>query len=339
MVGLNTNHQRMEGLRMKLIDAFSHDFILQLAGIALLCLLSGCSKAGDEKAVGSAKAFTLKDWLCTITPSQCHPTELQKLFKAPPDAMYETTLGGKQLRIPMGFVDPIELIPKDGDLRLKKLYLTAFDKDMVPRSRENITEFIRNGAHPGLVRFNVIAGDRGRLVTPPTVEAFVQKEKARRIQDFEAVKRYPDKHGLEHWGNDYERARWVKPCELPGEMQQCGMRSQNDFYMPLKANGFQSYMECESWLALKASSAEKELTMTQQQRDFYFESGQYAKERAASPWRMSIDPHCRHHMHHAGLPGGVVLHYHLALLPHWKQIEERTRAILDAALSAQSVAR
>jgi len=88
--------------------------LLQLACLTCLNLLSGCSKADTDKDTGSAKSFTLKDWICTITPSECHPTELQKLFTAPPDAMYETTLGGKQLRIPMGFVHPLQMSAKDG---------------------------------------------------------------------------------------------------------------------------------------------------------------------------------------------------------------------------------
>ena len=206
---------------------------------------------------------------------------------------------------------------------------------MQPRNRDNISEFIRNGPHPGLVRFNVMAGDKTRHYSPDVARAEGQKEKARRIQDFEAVKRYPDKHELEHWGNDYQRARWVKPCELPGEMQQCGMRSQEDFYTPLKANGYHSHMSCHSWLFLKSTTAEKALAMTQTERDAYYASGQAARDREQSLWRMNTEPHCSHYMHHAGLPGGVILNYHLALLPHWKQIEDRTRAILDAALAVQ----
>lgn len=161
---------------------------------------------------------------------------------APPDARYETTLSGKRLRIPMGFVDPIELIAKDGDQKSKKLYLNAFNKSMELCSEENITEFIRNGAHSGLVRFNVVSSDGNRHYTIEAAQAERQKEKTQRIQNFEAVQRYPDKHGVEHWSNAYERARWGKPCEIPGEMQQCGMRSQDDFYIPTKANSFQSRM-------------------------------------------------------------------------------------------------
>jgi hypothetical protein len=317
----------------ELSSQFFASIFLIFLFVAPLCLLCGCSKDGDEQAQAFAMDFTLKDWLCTITPRECHRPVLEKLFTAPPDAMYKATRWGTKLQIPMGYIDPVTVVFPVAD----KLYFNAFGQDMAPRGKENISEFIRNGPHPGLIEFNVSKGDPSRSFTPQMAVIQARTEEEHHIQFSEAAKRYPDIYGLKHWGNDYERARWAKPCERAGEMEQCGMVNQEDMYIPLKANGFQSYMKCGSWLALKASSAEKELAMTQKQRDIYFESGQYAREREASPWRMSIDPHCRHHMHYARLPGAVVLTYHLALLPHWKQIEDRTRAILDAALDGQSL--
>ena len=92
---------------------FFHRFLLIL--VTPLCLLCGCSKAGDEQAQGIAVDFTLKDWLCTITPSECHQPVLEKLFTAPPDAMYQATQWGTKLQIPMGYIDPVTVIFPDAD--------------------------------------------------------------------------------------------------------------------------------------------------------------------------------------------------------------------------------
>lgn len=249
----------IEKFRMNCRVDFLHRFFLIFLFVTPLCVLCGCSKAGDEQVQGVVKNFSLKDWLCTITPSECHRPVLENLFTAPPDAMYQTTRWGTKLQIPMGYIDPITVMFPDAD----KLYFNAFGQDMAPRGIENISEFIRNGPHPGLIEFNVSIGDPSRRFTPQMAVIEAKTEKERHIQGSEAAKRYPDIYGLEHWGNDYARARWAKPCERAGEMQQCGTVNQDDMYIPLKANGFQSYMKCGSWLALKASSAEKELAMTQ----------------------------------------------------------------------------
>lgn len=298
------------------------------AAAALMC---GCGKADEGKRPGSAEQFGLKDYLCTITPIECHRNELQKLFLAPPDAIYKATLGGKALHISMGYVDPIEAT-SGGELRDQKIFLNALGPDMQPRSVENIQEFIRSGPRPALVRFNVMSV---RAAEPSQWwRSSVDESVKDHIQQLTAAKRYPDKYGLQHWGVDYSRARWAKPCEFKGEMQQCGMESQRDLYVPLYAQGAARYMKCDSWLYLKTNSVDKELAMSLEEREAYYKSDDYKKPR----WGMDTNPVCYHYFYHGQLNATVRLLYHLSLLPHWEQMEDRTRALLSAALQTASTA-
>lgn len=300
----------------------------QIALAAVALIICGCGKTEEAMGPGSAEQFSLKDYLCTITPAECHRKEVQRLFLAPPDAIYETTLGGKALRIPMGYVHPIQAA-SSGELRDQKIFLNALGPEMQPRSIENIREFIRNGRRPALVRFNVMSV---KSVEPTHWwKSTVEKSVKEHIERLTAAKRYPDKHGLQHWGVDYSRARFAKPCEFKGEMQQCGMERQEDLYVPLDARSAASYMLCASWLYLKTNSADKELAMSSEEREAYYRSDAYKKK---TGWYMNTDPHCNHYFYHVQLNATIRLTYHLSLLPHWKQIEDRTRVLLDAALQA-----
>ncbi|GAA4358479.1 hypothetical protein GCM10023165_53400 [Variovorax defluvii] len=294
--------------------------------------LCGCGKADEDKRPGSAEQFSLKDYLCTITPAECHRKALQSLYLAPPDAIYETTLGGKAFHIPMGYIGEIQVM-SSGELRDQELFLNALGPEMQPRSTENIREFIRNGQRPALVRFNVMSVKSvGSL---PWWEGTVDEAVKDHIERLTARKRYPDKYGLQHWGVDYARARFAKPCEFEGEMQQCGMERQDDLYVPIDVHGGARYMKCASWLYLKTNSVDKELAMSLEEREVYYQSDEYKKR---GGWHMNINPHCNHYFYHEHLNARVRLSYHLSLLPHWQQMEERTRALLDAALSAASAA-
>jgi hypothetical protein len=175
----------------------------QIALAAIALILCGCGKADEAKRPGSAEQFSLKDYLCTITPTECHRKEVQRLFLAPPDAIYEATLGGKALHIPMGYVHPIQAA-SSGELRDQELFLNALGPEMQPRSIENIREFIRNGPQPALVRFNVMSVKS--VGSPQWWEGTVDESVKDHIQRLTARKRYPDKYGLQHWGVDYTRS-------------------------------------------------------------------------------------------------------------------------------------
>jgi hypothetical protein len=71
--------------------------------------------------------------------------------------------------------------------------------------------------------------------------------------------------------------------------------------------------------------------MSVNERDAYYRSDEY-KNRTG--WGMNTDPHCDHDFYHEQLNATIRLTYHLSLLRHWQQMEERTRTLLDAALRA-----
>ena len=71
--------------------------------------------------------------------------------------------------------------------------------------------------------------------------------------------------------------------------------------------------------------------MSSEEREAYYRSDAYKKK---TGWYMNTDPHCNHYFYHVQLNATIRLTYHLSLLPHWKQIEDRTRVLLDAALQA-----
>lgn len=300
------------------------------AGIFAICaamVVLGCKPASDATPPGSAEQFGLKEYLCVIAPGECNRKDMQRLLLAPPDARYEAKLGDKLLRVPMGHVDPIEIGSPDPTRR--SLFLTGNWPGLRPRGRDNMTDFIRSGPRPTVIRFNLRAHG-----AEPAAEKdrWIREVKNERIKErpsnFEFPKRYPDVHQLRHLGNDYGRARWVKPCEREGEMQQCGTVDQDDIYVPLTAAYATTWIECASWMYLSNSTAQKEVQMTTAERDNHYQSDEFKRPR----WRMAREPHCRHAFYHESLGSAVYVTYHLALLPEWQRIEQRVRDLLDASL-------
>lgn len=296
--------------------------------IALTALIAaaGCKPTTEPVASGSAEQFNLKDYLCVIAPVECNQQTIQKLVLASPDEKYETKLGNKALRIAVGYVSPLQLTP--GRRAVDTLYLEANGPGVEPRTKDNLSDFFRQGPRPTLLRIRLLHhDDDGEKASKHWLSQVVPTRTTRVLSMRAGVKRYPDVYGLAHWGTDYVRMPSFKPCEREGEMQRCGMGEQDDLYVPVKKEHGGTWIECASWLYLRDSAAPKTVLMSVAERDGY-----YLSEKARKPqWRMSRDPHCRHSFFHEQLGSAVSVSYHLALLSEWRQIESRVRDLLDAS--------
>jgi hypothetical protein len=260
--------------------------------------------------------MTLRDFVCASAPEDCHRDQVLRLYSADQQTLYDAVLGEHHLRIPLGYVAPVQVI--SDELRGKKIFLNAAAPNMAPRGHENVSDFLHKA--PNIARIEVA------LYRGAPWSEMVRTEIERRKRTFESVKKYPDVAGLQHWGNDYKAAPWAKPCERQGEMQQCGMREQDDLYVPLGGgDGGGTYIRCAAWPYMKTSTASQDLRMSTEQRDAAYAG------RAGKPagWRMAVEPHCSHNFYHASIGARVTLIYHLALLPDWQRIEQRTRGVLD----------
>ena len=126
---------------MKNKSKLSHLPLLKfiLAG-TLLCLagVAGCEQSTPDKKTNE---FTLADYLCILTPSQCHGDLYKKVYLAPPDAIYEITLNGKKLKIPMGYLNTAQLLNDPSRPVKTQLALEALLPVFAPHSSQNLREF------------------------------------------------------------------------------------------------------------------------------------------------------------------------------------------------------
>lgn len=287
--------------------------------VIAMSLLCACSQADEGSSPANAKEFSLKDYLCVLTPNDCHGQLTQKLFTAPPDAMYERKLGGKSLRIPMAYLDYLELIH---DPSQKKddadLYLVSLLPGIGPRSPQNLREYFMPYERSAI---HINVGFRR-----PGASEWMDVIERGRIGGLNASStpvRRPDKYDLEIWGEDFKQWPRRLPCSKLGEdtiEKPCGRPSTPDeVYTPLGKRT--SLMICDPEALVDRDA--QIVAMPEAEREAYFASKQWVGGRRAM---------CRHQMYYAPLNAHVVLRYPRRFISQWQQTEARVRGLLDSFL-------
>jgi hypothetical protein len=294
--------------------------------IALLlacCLSAACSEPDNngKKLLppNSPGALTPKDYLCAITPGDCHGALIQKLYLAPPDAMYERKVGGKPLRIPMAYLDFVELLQDPrSDKNDSSLWLESLLPDLGPRTPQNLREYFMPYERS---RIGIEVGHR----LPGAIEWSRNVEESRSFWLGSSNKpiRRPDKYGLEIWGEDF--ARWPQraPCANLGGKDEpvCGRpTTPDDVLTPLQSRT--SLMVCPPELLVDVDA--KVVALPEAEREAYFAS--------RKNWEGKIRSMCRHQMYYAPLNARVTLHYPRRFIAQWQQTEAGVRSLLNSFL-------
>ncbi|MBT2335580.1 hypothetical protein J7E49_16905 [Variovorax paradoxus] len=305
------------------VDSFNPRSLPRLICVALLCLLGGCSQAESGKGGEEAKAFALKDYLCAITPADCHGKLIQNLYLAPADAMYERKVGGKKVRIPMAYLSFIELLQ---DPRQQKddasLYLESLLPDIGPRTPQNLREYFTPYERS---RIGIIVGDR----RPGAIDWKEGLESTRTgtLRASSSPIRRPDKYGLEVWGENFEKWPRHIPCASPDqEFPICGRQvTPRDVLSPLQSRT--SLIICDAD-ALPDADA-KVMAMPEAEREAFF---------ASKKWSGQSRAMCKHDMYYEPLNARISLDYPRRFLAQWQKTEARVRELLDSFLVADQPA-
>lgn len=287
-------------------------------------LFNGCSNsdlsdsAMKLEPLDSANAFKLKDYLCTITPSDCHSKLMQKVYLAPPDAIYERKVGNKPLRIPMAYLSFVELLQ---DPRYEKnesmLVLESTLPDLDPRTPENMREYF---IPYDTSRISIYVGHRNR--EPGIAEWIKNLEESRSINFtwFKDAVRRPDKYGLEIWGEDFTIWPNRIPCTNLGKNEPpCTPAYPKDVLSPLASRT--SLMVCDPETLADRDAAVMQMSTVD--REAYFASKQWSGRRRAM---------CSHDIYYEPLNASVWLIYPRRFISQWQQTEERIRKLLDSFL-------
>lgn len=311
--------------------------ILKLPLIAVLgFVFLGMAACGNTTASTvpekTENNFTLKDWLCLYAPDKCEGEAMQKIYLAPPDAKFEVTLNGKQLRIPMSYVHASVMAGTDFSQPLKpdsSIYLEALGPDIVPRTQQNLKYFLLEPNTYNVVTFHLLTGG-----SPPTgmrewqhsVNQIVQNVKN---NQYDSPIRHPNQYELEVWGTDYKKRPDYIPCGYSFQKEKqtlCDKLSPPDFaYRPLKPNGSPSAMVCDPGEDI----AERLMAASENERPALQKT---LNKSPSAPFY----PHCRHVMLYEPLNAWITIRYRSGLLPQWKKIEDGIRAALDLFVVPQA---
>lgn len=283
-------------------------------------LVSACSpktSAGNE----NADSLKLKEQFCSIAPSECNSKFAQKVYLAPPDAIYERMIRDQKLRIPFGYVSSTEMM---SDPRYKKeelsVYLEAQMPALTPHSPQNLREFFRP-YYLSSVDIQIWIHTKDAMPWEEQVMSSVQS--ARR--SYRNPTQLDEKYGLKGWGENFKVWPRLAPCkETLTNNTPCSPQTlATDVLFPIAQNGSPSVITCAPD---ELGDIDQEImNLPLAERELYFSSNAGAGRRRSM---------CRHEMYYEKLNVSLWLIYPRRFLPQWRETEDRMRALLDSFVPA-----
>ena len=133
--------------------------------------------------------------------------------------------------------------------------------------------------------------------------------------------RRPDKHGLEAFGEDFDRYPKRRPCEtLDTDLSTCKSPHARDILRPIQQEGERSLMFSDPDILPDVRA--KLATMTNTEREAWY---------ASKAWFGVRNAMCRHELYYQPLNSLVVLRYQRHFISQWERTEQLVRGLLDHA--------
>lgn len=289
----------------------------RLAALWMLLSLVSVGACSDRKAEPSANPpITGLELTCIYNPGVCNNEKLVQLYGAPADRIVERRFHGRELHVPIGYLDDTELLVDPRYPKEKSdLFLVALLPDLRAREPSNLPEFFAPYER-NLMR--IVVGVRGTTAMPWT-DSLEWLAKTNPGEMLSPVRRQ-DKFGLSVVGEDYERNPARRPCARLGEdKSQCWQPHAQDVLRPVQPNGPPSLMLCDP--EILPDIDQKVLEMRDTERNKYYASKRWFGERRAM---------CKHYLLYAPFNATIRLTYPRRFIAQWRATEDRVRALLDA---------
>lgn len=289
--------------------------------MSLLVLFVLCLAACDDIHADNSdkEEIGLADYLCAVAPVSCSSDLYKRVYLAPPEEIYEITLNGRRLVVPMGYIDTTQLV-SDSRYPIKtSLFLEMLLPKFSPHSTHNIREFFTPYERSAMKVH----------VSVPNSQAISWTERLSfsrlgATRPSSPVRR-PNKYGLEGWGEDFDKWPKRRPCTNLGHNESpCGEpTTPDDVWRPIKPNGPPSVMICEPDTLDDVD--DRVITMPVSEREAYF----------ANPknWSGRRRAFCRHEMLYQPINAWVEIRYPRRFITQWKEIEDGIRQLLDSFIA------
>ncbi|MDO8177176.1 MAG: hypothetical protein Q7T62_02920 [Undibacterium sp.] len=289
------------------------------AALFSICFLVSACSPRTSTGKESEATLKLKEQFCSIAPDECNSKFAQKVYLAPPDAIYERMVRDQKLRIPFGYVSSTEMM---NDPRYKKeelsVYLEAQMPALTPHSPQNLREFFRP-YYLSSVGIEISTPGAEAISWEKRVEGVIQG--ARR--SYRNPTQLPEKYGLKGWGENFkiwprlapcrQELRGAKPCISPLVLPP------DNVLIPITPNGPLSVIICDPD---ELGDIDQEImSFPIAERELLFSSNAGAGQRRSM---------CIHKLYYQKLDVWVRLKYPRRFLPQWRETEDRMRALLDS---------
>ncbi|MFM2067979.1 MAG: hypothetical protein RLZZ584_2888 [Pseudomonadota bacterium] len=286
-------------------------------GLLLLLMLAaqhiGATAAGKE-------SFPIAEYLCAITPSDCHSELYRRVYLAPPDATYEIVMNGRRLVVPMGYIDTAQLMSDPRYPVKTSIFMEALMPGLAPHSPTNLREFFVPYA---LNKVTIRVGTR-----LPGAMTWLQAHEwtVTRIKKWSnTLVARPSKYGLNGWGEDFVKWPRRRPCSnLREDEPPCKAAAPDDIWTPVVPNGPPSSITCTPEILV--DHTDKIVTLTKAEQEAYFSD--------RTQWMGRRRAMCIHDMLIESINSTASVEYPRRFLGQWRETENAIRNMFDDFIRA-----